>query len=297
MDMNKDLAILIVNRNRPDLTDRLVAQLEPLGSTVSKDIFVVECGSDPDKQSKYASYCYEDEPFRGKCRGHVLGLDWVTQNHGRYEFYWFMMNDLILAPNPDPIDVLTGYLRAESKMGLISPTELDSGYAGSRPQPRSEWRKMSTTDYLAVMMKGACIREVGYMNPDFKYSWGAIHELSHKMYRAEWFIAYCDRVVMKHLGGTTYGQTRGTVSRQDYQKRAAQFARDYFVSTYGENWDADFSACLTPDVEDNYKRHRELFERLASKSPATRSRSTGFAPIRAGRRLLRSVVPKWLRAS
>ncbi|MEC4986484.1 MAG: hypothetical protein SAJ37_22980 [Oscillatoria sp. PMC 1068.18] len=255
MQYQGDVAAIIVNRNRPDLTDSLVEQLQNFGKNQSKDIFVIECGSDEDKQSKYASFYYPDPEFRGKCYGHNRGLQYVLEEHGRYKYYWFLMNDLVFESEPDPIDKLIEILAAEPRMGIISPTERDSNYPSSRSQSGRRWHKVSTCDYLALMMKDECLREVGFLNQDFLYSRGAIYELSYKMYRDNWFIAYCDEVVMKHLGGTTYGATADTISREEYLKKARLWAANYFRNTYGEAWEELFSKYLSEDIEINtYKK-------------------------------------------
>lgn len=262
MKYKNDLAIIIVNRDRPDLTDTLVESLDALKTKNGKDIFVIEMGSQKDNLSKYCSYYYEETEFRGKAYGHNRGLDYVLENHGRYRYYWFLMNDLVFEKDPNPIDTMIGILDSEPRMGIISPTESGFGYAGSRPRKGRDWHKVSTTDYLALLMKDTCLREVGFLGRHFKYSWGAIHELSYKMYQNGWFIAYCDRVLMEHLGGTTYGATRNTISREQYTHNARMWCARYFLETYGEDWDRKFSACLPTDIEINsYPRHRKFWER------------------------------------
>ncbi len=261
MDYMKDVAVVIVSRNRPDLADALVEQLRSFDTRRSHDIFVVEMGSDPDKRSRYCSYFYPDSDFGGKAAGHVKGYEWVRDHHGPYRYYWFVMNDLVFRAEPNPIDTLTDLLEGDPRLGLISPTEADSGYPGSRPASSRNYHLVTTCDYLAIMMKSDCLEEVGFFNPAFKYSWGAIHELSHKMYRAGWTLAYCDKVVMKHLGGTTYGKVKGTISRAQYKENARQWAADYFRQTYGPRWDEEFSLYLPEDIHPNtYRIHRRYWE-------------------------------------
>jgi GT2 family glycosyltransferase len=261
MKYKNDLAIIIVNRDRPDLTDTLVESLNSLHTKNGKDLYIIEMGSQKEKLSKYCSYYYEDTEFKGKAYGHNQGLNYVLENHGRYRYYWFLMNDLVFGENPNPIDKMIEILESERQMGILSPTEIDSGYPGSRPDANQKWHKVSTTDYLALMMKDRCLQDVGFLGPHFKYSWGAIHELTYKMYQKGWFIAYCDQVVMKHLGGTTYGSTKNTISRDEYKKNARMFCAKYFVETYGEDWDEKFTKCLPGDVETNtYKLHRKFWE-------------------------------------
>jgi len=85
--------------------------------------------------------------------------------------------------------------------------------------------------------------------------------LSYLLYRKGWHVAYCDLVRMKHLGGTTYGKTRNTISREEYQRNAKAFCADYFRTRYGDDWDEVFKKVLPDEVGINtYKKHRRYWE-------------------------------------
>ena len=261
MDYKNDLAIIIVNRDRPDLTDALFENLNNINSKNGKDIFIIEMGSQKKNLSKYYSYYYEDNEFSGKAFGHNQGLKYVLENHGRYRYYWFLMNDLVFIQDPNPIDTMIEVLESEPRMGILSPTEPDSEYPDCRPYTKNDWHKVATTDYLALLMKDQCLQETGFLGSHFKYSWGAIHELTYRMYQKGWFIAYCDKVTMKHLGGTTYGATKNAISRKDYEKNAKMWCARYFVNTHGEDWDRKFSRYLPPEIKFNtYTSSRMIFE-------------------------------------
>lgn len=282
------VATIIVNRNRPDLTDELVEQVKHFGKTRGSDIFVIDCGSDPDKRSQYTSHHFSDPGFRGKCYGHNRGLRYLLGNSGRYPYYWFLMNDLVFQPVPDPIDTMVDVLESEPRMGILSPTERHGGYPGSRPEPGARWHKVATCNYLALMMKDECLQEVGFLNPEFKYSWGAIHELSYKMYRTGWFLAYSDEVTMDHLGGTTYGSAANTIPRHQYLRNAKRWAAEYFRSTYGEDWDEKFGHYLPRDVAVNtYTLHRAYWE---ADSPNSRAVYETRHFVRRTKRFLRALL-------
>lgn len=265
MLFKNDLAVIIINRDRPDLTDNLVESLKFLKTKNTMDIYVIEMGSQKENLSKYCSYYYEDPEFRGKAFGHCQGLDYILQHHGHYRYYWFLMNDLILSEKPNPVDTMIDILESEPRMGILSPTEPEGKYPDCLPCTDRTWHRVSTTDYLALMMKDQCLQEVGFLGPHFKYSWGAIHELSYKMYQKNWYIAYCDLIHMKHLGGTTYGATRNTISRDKYLREAARWCTNYFIEKYGKDWDIEFTKFLPEDIKFNtYKISRKIFEKIAS---------------------------------
>ena len=254
-----DVCAIIVNRDRPDLTDSLVEQIERMAevSNISVDVVVVEMGSN--KRSKYQSIFYPDESFRGKCYGHNVGLRYALANN-HYKYFWFLMNDLKFY-NFNALKNLIDIYEKNKRIAILSPTELDSGYPGSRPEKGRDFHVVSTTDYLALLISYENIKQIGFLNPNFKYCWGAIHELSYFANKKQKCVAYCDKVIMKHLGGTTYGKTKNTISREEYQKNAKKFANDYFKNTYGENWEQTFSVHLPEDSEtNNFITHKKLWE-------------------------------------
>jgi SAM-dependent methyltransferase len=239
------LAILLVSRNRPDLVEAMVAQIAAK-VTVPHDLFLVECGTDPQRLTPHTTAWYPDADFRGKCYGHNVALQFARLK-GRYDYYWVLMNDLVFEGPEDPARTLIETLDREERMAILSPCDNDAPYPASRRVPGGDWRPVTTCDYLGFMMKGAALEEVGFLDPGFKYCWGAIHDLAHRLNRAGWFLAYSDRTAYKHLGGTTYGaQNTQTISRDEYQRQAKRQAYDTFVERYGQDWDEQFWAAAAP---------------------------------------------------
>jgi len=250
---------MIVGRNRPDLEKKQNKQFDKLEKQKHEfevDRIFIECN---------------EKDFKGKCFGHNRGLD-DLKKHGRfedYDYFLFMHNDVFFADDRiygDPIDTLVATMELHKQIGVLSPTEFGSSYPDAQPKhlswgSKQTWHKVSTCDYLCIMMRRSTLENVGFLNPNFKYCWGAIHELSHKLYKRGLCVAYDDKVQMKHLGGSTYGKKTGTISRDEYQKRAKRFAANYFKKTYGEKWDEEFSRHLPKDIKINtYKEHKKLWE-------------------------------------
>ena len=256
-----DVAAIVFNRNRPDLTDTLVQQLQNMGQHLSMDIYVIEMGSDEDKLSQYCSLHYDDPDFRGKCYGHNVGLR-LARSKGNYRYYFTLMNDLVFEEGVDAIGELIQIADANPKIAILSPIEPETpaGPHGKR-RPDIDFHLVSACDYLALLVRAESVDDVGFLNPDFRYSWGAIHEFAYKLYFKGWQVAYCDKVTMRHLGGTTYGKAKGTVSREEYRRRAKEFAARYFVEHYGRSWDDDFSKVLPPQIRHNtFKGGRRTWE-------------------------------------
>ncbi|MCE9596107.1 MAG: hypothetical protein K8S98_18110, partial [Planctomycetes bacterium] len=180
-------------------------------------------------------------------------------------------------------------------MAILSPTNHDGGYPGASPQPNGTWRTVTTCDYLGFMMKGAALEECGFLNPDFKYCWGAIHELAYKLYSRGWFVAYDDQVSYRHLGGTTYGaKGTNTISRDEYQRRAKRFAFDYFREHYGDAWEELFWNAALPfaPAVDTFAEHKRYWaSAFTSEELAARGASEKHVAPKSARRLLPSDGP------
>jgi hypothetical protein len=259
-----DVAAIIVNRDRPDLVDELLEQLRGMGRNLVIDVFIIEMGSDPAHLHEDHTYYYSDEEFRGKCFGHNVGLR-IARHTGQYRYFWILMNDVRFDPDIDAIQQLIDTSDKFPDIAILSPTELDSLYPASRPDKSKEFHVVSTCDYLGFLLRAKAVDEVGFLNPVFKYSWGAIHEYSYFLYKNKYRIAYSDKVVMKHLGGTTYGKTKNTISRESYQENAKAFCTNYFRDTYGDDWDDKLSSVLPEDIQINtFKLHRKYWENEVS---------------------------------
>ncbi|NOQ22409.1 MAG: hypothetical protein GQ565_07150 [Candidatus Aegiribacteria sp.] len=260
-----DVAAIVVSRNRPDLTDQIYEQLKNMGKHLSMDIFIVEMGSDEDKRSKYTTIYYADEDYRGKCYGHNVGLRQAMLK-GEYRYYWFMMNDVVYEEGADAVGELVRIADKYPDLGLLSPAEpIGGANKDGKPIENSEFHYIFSPDYLSVLIRGEIIEKIGFFNPEFKYCWGAIIEYAYKLYKANYKVAYIDKVCMKHLGSTTYGVVKNTISKEEYRKHAKKFATLYFREHYGSEWDSLFREAATPQIEcGQMKRTRKYWEEVFS---------------------------------
>lgn len=255
------IAVLIVSRNRPDLVRAQVEWLRR-NSTLDHDVYVVEAGTDDDKLCEYSTIRYADDEFRGKAYAHNVALEHARkaarEGGFTYDYHWVLMNDVVFEEGVDAMRILVDQMEAEPRIGVLSPTCEDREYPGSARRPEGGWRPVTTCDYLGFMIRGEVVETIGFLNPDFRYCWGAIHELSFLLHSSGYCVAYSDDVEYRHLGGTTYG-ARGTntISREEYQRRAKRFAFTYFNRVYGADWARVFrerAAAFRPEV-DTYSEH------------------------------------------
>ncbi|MBL8843820.1 MAG: sulfotransferase [Planctomycetes bacterium] len=254
-------AILVASRNRKDLVDAF-GDWAARNVKTPHDLYVVECGSAPAQWSARSTLAYDDPDFLGKCFGHNLALRQAMTEaaaRGGYDDYWVVMNDLVFAEGVDPLARLHDAFDREPRLALVSPTEVGGHYPGAEAQAGGGVRPITTCDYLGFLIRAAAVREVGFLNPAFRYCWGAIHELSFQLHRRGWWLGYSDDVSYRHLGGSTYGaKDTQTISRAEYQRRARRFAYPYFQKLYGADWERRFFAAARPfgATIDTYAAHR-----------------------------------------
>lgn len=258
------IATIIATRGRADLVDELWQQMREWKIPT----YIVDAGGPRDEQHNNTSLWYRDEPFRGKCYAHNEGIKLIQKRPEKYDYYWICHNDVRFESLRysdrkglmTPPQVLMEQLDRNPHIGILSPCE-NASYPDSAPRT-DDFHIVSTCDYLGFVIRADIAnRMYMFLNPAFVYCWGAIHELSYKMSLEKKYIAYSDRVMMKHLGGSTYGKVKGAISREEYQSRAKQWAANYFRKTYGPRWDDKFSEHMHPSVRINtFREHRKLWE-------------------------------------
>ncbi|MFP4133945.1 MAG: glycosyltransferase family 2 protein [Halothece sp.] len=261
--MPETVAIIVMNRDRPDITDQVVEQVKDMGEGLDTSLFVVEAGSHPEKRSRYATHYFRDPGYKGRYYAFNQGLKFAHQEKSAYDYYWFVVNDITFPQGQDTLKLLWEAMQEAPNMAEIGPEEPEAkDYKGCHPKSGRRWHKVSTIHGLAMLVRGTAYRQVGYCSPKFHYAQGASTEFAYKMYKAGWFLAYSDIAHLYHdQSGSTYGVVT-KISRHEYNRRARDFAAKYFRKHYGENWDQLFTSVLPDDVEDNtFPWQREVWER------------------------------------
>jgi len=121
----KRVATLVLNRNLPEVTDRLCEHLEQYDGGVT-DVFVVEAGSDPDRLSSHTTWhaTWPDATARGLrySRGMNYGLSrlWQDGRFFQYEAFFLLTNDTELEDKPT-LAPLMSILDRHARVGLLSP--------------------------------------------------------------------------------------------------------------------------------------------------------------------------------
>jgi hypothetical protein len=121
----KRVATIILNRNLPDITDKLCEHLKQ-HDDASTDVFVVEAGSDRERLSKHMTW-HANEPDAiahglRYCRGMNYGLSelWKSGRFAKYDAFFLLTNDTELQSRPS-VAPLMAQLDAHPLVGILSP--------------------------------------------------------------------------------------------------------------------------------------------------------------------------------
>ena len=121
----KRVATIVLNRNLPEVTDRLCEHLERNDGDCT-DVYVVEAGSDDGRLSKYATWhaTWPEARTLGLrySRGMNYGLSqlWKEGRFERYDAFFLLTNDTELQERPS-VGPLTSILDAHPRVGILSP--------------------------------------------------------------------------------------------------------------------------------------------------------------------------------
>jgi hypothetical protein len=119
------IATIILNRNLPDITDRLCEHLLRYDGDMT-DVFVVEAGSDADRLSGHTTWHanWPDALIHGLrySRGMNYGLSqlWKEGKFKQYDAFFLLTNDTELQPSPT-LSILKNILDRHPRVGILSP--------------------------------------------------------------------------------------------------------------------------------------------------------------------------------
>lgn len=121
----KRVATIILNRNLPEVTNRLYKHLQRHDGDAT-DIFIVEAGSDPEKLSSnstwHANWPEASSHGLRYSRGMNYGLSqlWKEGKFKQYDAFFLLTNDTELQAR-DTVAPLMDLLNQHSRVGILSP--------------------------------------------------------------------------------------------------------------------------------------------------------------------------------
>ena len=224
--MKKKVATLILNRNLPEVTDRLYEQIRKNDYNLT-DIYVIEAGSDKDKLSKYTTWhatwdSAKSEGLRFN-RGMNYGLSQLYRE-GRFDCYdaFLLLTNDTEFEDRDNIRILTDVLDEHQKIGILSPCSKRWGEINLLNQYDTKYFWfIHNNAYLMrkEFIYSICnLDELNHMNFLFDGSnfrgFGSEHEIIAKAYANDWCAAITKRVVSSE--NETHLLKNAAVIKTDY---------------------------------------------------------------------------------
>ena len=122
----KKTATIILNRNLPKETDKLVEHLMKFDNDHA-DIFVVEAGSDKDNLSKYCTWHVDTEEAVKHGMRYSRGMNygllqlWNSNDWDKYDSFFLITNDTKFPNKQETVKTLRQLLVDSPKVGIVSP--------------------------------------------------------------------------------------------------------------------------------------------------------------------------------
>lgn len=131
----KPCATLVLNRNLPDVTNRLVDHLLKWNADTT-DIYVIESGSTPEGRSRHGGFVadWPEAVQNGLrfARGFNFGLAELEQQR-KYEQYFLVCQDSVF-PDEPTVGILLEEMARFPRLGILSPASPDWGEAKLIPE-------------------------------------------------------------------------------------------------------------------------------------------------------------------
>ena len=128
----KKTATIILNRNLPEETDKLVNFLKKFDSLYT-DIFVIEAGSDHNNLSKNCTWYVDSKEVLDHGMRYSRGMNygllqlWNSDKWEKYDSFFLITNDTKFPNNQKTISVLQDLMAKNHRLGIISPCSEEWG--------------------------------------------------------------------------------------------------------------------------------------------------------------------------
>lgn len=155
----KPVATLILNRNLPEVTDRLVDHLQEHDGDAT-DIYVIESGSIPERRSRHASFVADwpeavEEGLRF-ARGFNFGLAELARIK-KYDYYFLVCQDSLFPERPTLAPMLEE-MQKLPLMGILSPASPHWGE--TKLIPENETRLFWFVNHVAWLFRSSLIDRI-----------------------------------------------------------------------------------------------------------------------------------------
>jgi GT2 family glycosyltransferase len=244
--MNKDVCILVVSHNYPELTNSLCEGIIERTKEVDYDLHVIETGSQINNCSKYATMWISDgcRMTRGfnNLKAHADRLLKYKENK-KYNAYMLFVNDAKFIDNRDIVSILYKEMITKDDCGQIHPYQSNI-YAPHKRLGKlteNETRKESFAEIICPMISSKAWETCGddLLDNRFYYGWGLDYDMPYQFHKHGFRTYITDKVGIFHDPFTSYKNKEITKEKLDtnqFVSLARKNMHEGFVEKYGNNW-------------------------------------------------------------
>lgn len=219
-------AVVILNHNLPEFTDRLVELLSPYSGD-EYDVIVLDNGSSRDGKSQYTKYEIEKNCYYG---GGFEVARQLVLNNPDYDSLLFMNNDLVLSG----YNFVHKLRKSLDKYGVVSPC-----FFNIEPDGQCHWKTMHNwaygvrnvpfVDMQCPLIRRDVLELMGTTDTDLLMGWGIDAYMAIVCQQNRIAMAVDDTVSMLHYNSLTVKSGVAGLSMEDYCSRAEEGQRNFFT--------------------------------------------------------------------
>ncbi len=238
-----EAAVIVLNRNQPEMTDRLCDHIVRYTKANYK-LYVIEAGSDEDKLSAHHTHWVND-PWTMKnglrpAKGFNKGIE-IARQDGQWDAYWCVMNDMNFYAE-DTLSLMLSDLGRYPEVGVIQPAlqyamwgdkKVDGAKFGASP---GRVRLVPYMTHFCYLVRSSLLDEIGPLYDESNFlSHGGDIEICWRTWQAGWAVAISGNCRLWEFVGGTYGGSKvpahGQFMSKAQQQMMAWLGRKYGFKT------------------------------------------------------------------
>ena len=235
---NKRVAIILVNYNMVENTDKIINKLKEV-TKYPTDIIVVDNGSDKVKQSQYTTISLAKNIQT--TNGWLMGLHYsdslsINENFEYFCYIFAITSTYIDHINYDIIEKLVFNLKDEI-VGVHPSLSKDSTTAHKHLYNNNKnLREVKFIDNIFSCYKSDWFNSIGRFNPKMTYAWAIDVETGYLARKAGFKICVDDDIIVKKITNIGYTMNRMSESSKEREVNARTQMYNYFKEKYGPNY-------------------------------------------------------------
>jgi hypothetical protein len=243
--MNPFVAVLVLNRNMREMTERLIERIRASNTKYPMEIWCIDADSDEEELVITGDHVYLLNGNPRWAKAFSVGIV-ESQHYGRekgnpYSHFWCVCNDAQMADN----EILAALIDS-------APEDCAQIHPFQRNHPRNSFqggqgagvRASSYVEFVCPLLTSTfvekCQERFGCpgVDPDFPMGWGVDYAMPYYAHVLGMKSYMCDKVGIVHEPGTTHAAHEKTKvePNEEMRKKARNTMLDVLERKWGRDW-------------------------------------------------------------